>query len=68
MMMISLDHCAGTVSLASFHDITGLIVNLKRPLLPVLVLQGSDCNVLQGDDSLWCGLRRVLEIIKAAVI
>ena len=68
MMMISLDHCAGTVSFASFHDITGLIVDLKGPLLPILVLQGSHCNVLQGDDALWSGLRRVLEIVETPVI
>ena len=68
VMMISLHHRPGTVSLAAFHDITGLIVNLKRPLLPILVLQSPHCNVLQGDDALWSGLRRVLEIVETPVI
>ena len=67
-MMISLDNCPGTVSFAAFHDVTGLIINLKRPLLPILVLQSSHCNVLQGDDALWSGLSRVLEIVETPVI
>ena len=66
-MVISLDDCPGTVSLTSFHDITGFVIDLEGPLLPVLVIQRSDCDVLQRDDALRCCLRRVLEIIKAAV-
>ena len=67
VMMISLDHSPGTVSLAPLHDITGLIIDLKGPLLAVLVVQWPDCNVLQGNDSFRCSLGRVLEIVQAAV-
>ena len=67
MMMISLDHCPGTVSLASFHDITGLIIDLKSPLAAVLIVKWADCNVLQRNDSFRGGLGRVLEVVETPV-
>ena len=67
-VMISLNDSAGTVSFASFHDITGFVIDLEGPLLPVLVIQRSDCDVLQRDDALRYVLRRVLEIVEAPVI
>ena len=67
-MVISLDDCPGTVSLTSFHDITGFVIDLEGPLLPVLVIQRSDCDVLQRDDALGHVLCCVLEIVKTLVI
>ena len=57
------------ISLASFHHLAaGIAEDLKDPVLPVLVGQGSHLHPLEGDDALGGVLGGVLEVVEATVV
>ena len=68
IMMISLNHSSWTIGLATLDNLSGLIVDLKHPMFAVLVVQGSNRNVHQGNDALRSSLSRVLEIVKTTIV
>ena len=68
MVMIPLDHSSRAVSLAALHNVTSVIEDFKGPLFALLVLQGSDWHILKWNDTLWCSLCCVLEIVKTTII
>ena len=68
VMMISLHHSPGAVSLAALDDVPVIVEYLEGPLLAVLVVQSPHGHVLQGNDSLGRCLGRVLEIVETPVV
>ena len=57
------------ISLAPFHHLAaGIAEDLKDPVLPVLVGQGSHLHPLEGDDALGRVLGGVLEVVQATVV
>ena len=68
VMMISLHHRPGAVSLAALDNVSVVVEYLKGPLLAIFVVQGADGHVLQGDDPLGRRLGRVLEIVETPVV
>ena len=66
--MIPLNYSSRAVRFAALHNVSIVIEYFKGPLLPILVLQGSDWHILQGYDTFWGGLCRVLEVVKTTII
>ena len=67
-MMVSLNNSSWAISLASLDYVSALIKYLKDKLFAILVVQGSDRDVLQRNDPLGCSLCSVLKVVQAPII
>ena len=69
MLVVALYDGTVGIGLAALHHLAARVgEDLEDPVLPVLVGQGTHLHPLEGDDSLWGVLCRVLEVVQAAVV